>query len=315
MGSYVSCVDCELMNKNWFILLVAFAGALALVCNCHLNVAFIEHFCRRDCNRPGNQVQSASTAVEYGARDGPHTWRSAANNQSPINIDSDCVELRCFDNPLMWLGYEQLPLGVRLENNGHTLVLRAVFRGDTPCIDGGDLLGRFSFHEISFRWSWYNDLGSEHTLDNEHFPLEMQCLHSDAVDSGHASSRGLLMVSYMYSLSTDNPFLDVIVQHLVAIQSAGQSVEIPVFPLNYLMPPFYTEFYSYHGSLTEPPCHRGAEWFIHPIPLAIGERQLHEFRKLRSPNGARITRNARPVQDRGDRTVHLNRYESSAIND
>lgn len=102
--------------------------------------------------------------------------------------------------------------------------------GEIPCIDGGDLLGSFSFHEISFRWSWYNDSGSEHTLNNEHFPLEMQCLHTDAIDRGNASSRGLLIVSYMFALSTDNPFLDVIIQHLVAIQAAGQSVVIPPFP-------------------------------------------------------------------------------------
>lgn len=292
------CWLCELLEEDWFLLFVASGVALLMVLHLHVGVAMWYH-CKLEGSTP-------TAAVGYGIRNGPHTWRSAVNNQSPINIDTDCVIECCFEIPLIWCGYDELPTGILLENNGHTLVLRATFQRERPCIDGADLFNSFSFQEISFRWSWYNDTGSEHTLDNEHFPLEMQCLHSNASDIENASSRGLLMVSYMFSLATDNPFLDVIIQYLVAIQNPGQSVEIPPFPLYYLMPAFYTQFYSYHGSMTEPPCHRGVEWFINPIPLAIGERQLHEIRKLRSPNGTRIRSNARPVQELGDRIVHWN---------
>ncbi|KAH8411051.1 hypothetical protein KR222_010661, partial [Zaprionus bogoriensis] len=249
------------------------------------------------------------TSYGYGTRNGPHTWHVAENNQSPINIDSGSVQRCLFGNPLRWHGYDELPLGICLENTGHTLLLRAVYQGDTPFLYGGDLLGFFGFYEISFRWSWYNATGSEHTLDNEHFPLEMQCLHTErTVDPSHATSRGVLVISYMFSVATENPFFDVLIQHLVAVQMAGQTVEIPPFPLNYLMATFGTGFYSYQGSLTEPPCHRGAEWFIYPTTLAIGERQLHEFRKLRSRTGARIARNARPVQPLGNREVKLNQF-------
>lgn len=141
MGGKVSCTDCkgllcwfcELPEKNWFLLLVAFGGALVLIFNCHFGVALIDQFWWKDCNEqsPQLQRQAESTGIGYGAGDGPHTWRSAANNQSPINIDSDCLELRCFDNSLMWVGYELLPFGIRLENNGHTVVLHAAFNGET----------------------------------------------------------------------------------------------------------------------------------------------------------------------------------------
>lgn len=299
----------ELCSDNWLLLLLAAGGALALLCNFHVGLALLRYLtgCGDACAQAAGAA-GRGAQYGYGLRNGPHTWQVAANNQSPINIDSGCVEQCHFDNPLRWVGYGKLPQGIRMENTGHTLLLRAAFAREPPVLDGGDLLGCFTFHEISFRWSWYNTTGSEHTLDNRHFPLEMQCLHTDATNLNHASSRGLLVVAYMFTVAADNPFLDVIIQHLVAVQMAGQTVEIPPFPLNYLMSPFYTQFYSYHGSLTEPPCHRGAEWFINPTPLAIGERQLHEFRKLRSRTGARIARNARPVQPLCDRVVQFNQF-------
>lgn len=298
----------DLMEVNWPLLLLSAAGALALLYNFHMGVTLVRLLmgCGQECGDSATTAQGETFG--YGTCNGPHTWRVPINNQSPINIDSACVERCLFNFPLRWVGYRKVPLGIRMENTGHTLLLRAAYPRAKPMLDCGDLLGCFTFHEISFRWSWYNTTGSEHTIDNQHFPLEMQCMHTDATNLRHASSRGLLMVSYMFSVAADNPFLDVLIQHMVAVQTAGQIVEIPPFPLNYLMAPFYTQFYSYHGSLTEPPCHRGAEWFIYPIPLTIGERQLHEFRKLRSRTGARIARNARPVQHLSDRVVVYNEY-------
>ncbi|KAH8372790.1 hypothetical protein KR009_005002 [Drosophila setifemur] len=255
-------------------------------------------------------AQRSPDSYDYGFVRGPHTWTAPGNNQSPINIETSCLKDNCFDTPLVWSKYNDLPLGIRLENNGHTLVVRASFPCGSPWIDGGDLLGRFVFREISFRWSWCNSSGSEHTVRNLHYPLEMQCLHEDSQQEGCTSSQGILMISYVFDLSQDNPFLDVLIQHLAAVQCAGQAVEVPPFPLSYLMPAFYTRFFSYLGSLTEPPCHRGAEWFLYPEPLAISERQLNEFRQLRDTRGARITRNARPVQPLEDRTVYFNRYRT-----
>ncbi|KAH8369974.1 hypothetical protein KR093_001719, partial [Drosophila rubida] len=298
-----------IMEINLYLLLVSFVGALLVLYNCRL---LYELLCCGECDeqQTGEHLRGAAgdAGFDYGVGNGPHTWQSADNNQSPINIDTPCTLMQCFSNPLIWMRYDVMPLAIRLTNDGCTLKLHAAYAGEMPCIYGCDLLGSFSFYEISFRWSWYNGTGSEHTLDNEHFPMEMQCLHTDAIDHRHASSRGILIVSYMFTLARDNPFLDVIIEHLVSVQTGGRHVEIAPFPLCYLMPAFYTEFYSYHGSLTEPPCHRGAEWFISSMALAISERQLHEFRKLRTRSGARISRNARPVQPLCDRDVFFNCY-------
>ncbi|XP_068144205.1 carbonic anhydrase 1 [Drosophila tropicalis] len=285
---------------DWDPLSLAFAVAVSIVVILNvysgIKLGEIDHHWRQVRREPVHIVALPSGSSR------------PSNNQSPINIETSCYVRSYFINPLVWSHYDDLPLGIRLENNGTTLQLRAVFPGQTPFIDGGDLLNRFSFHEISFRWGWYNNTGSEHTVDNQHYPLEMQCLHTDTNTPEHASSQSLLMVSYMFTLSEDNPYLDVLIQHLAAVQQAGQCVELPPFPLTYLMMPFYSNFLSYHGSLTEYPYHRGAEWFIWPYPLAIGERQLNEFRQLRNCHGARISWNGRPVQLLQDRSVYYNEY-------
>ncbi|XP_016976421.2 carbonic anhydrase 7 [Drosophila rhopaloa] len=316
--------SCRLQDSIVLKLILAICVALLVVFNVYSGFAMANSCKRRsaegddgDGDHPRGTSRNLDCTLhvspesyDYGWDRGPHTWNTPANNQSPINIERNCLEINYFNSPLVWCQYNEVPLGIRLENNGHTVILRASFPGRPPSIDGGDLLGRFDFREISFRWSWTNSYGSEHTTDNRHSPLEMQCLHTDAYQDGCTSSQGILMISYLFEFSEDNPFLDVLVQHLVAVQQAGQAVEVPPFPLSYLMPAFYTKFYSYHGSLTEPPCHRGAEWWVHPPPLAISERQLNEFRQLRNRYGARIGRNARPVQPLEERSVYLNRYRT-----
>ncbi|XP_017488535.1 PREDICTED: putative carbonic anhydrase 3 [Rhagoletis zephyria] len=197
------------------------------------------------CNESGQGERSASTQFDYGPDNGPHNWRCSDTNQSPINIIDDNVQKFPIRELLCWNHYDDLPNGIMLENNGHTVVLRASYSGNTPTVSGADLLACYTFVELCFRWSSLGNDGSEHMLNYRKFPLELQ-----------------------------------------------------------------TGFYSYGGSLTEPPCYQGAEWFLFPEPLAISERQLNEFRQLLSKDGkTRILRNSRPVQDINcTRIVNLNQF-------
>ncbi|XP_030387579.1 carbonic anhydrase-related protein [Scaptodrosophila lebanonensis] len=309
---WFSDLYCAIRESELFLVLLAGILALLLIINFSAGYAICQNQGSMQMERAVRtyDVSNSHTSnYDYGPTHGPHTWQTEPNNQSPINIDPRCVERVVFSTPLVWCHYDDLPLGIRLENNGRTLLLRAAFDSPTPNISGGDLLSRFEFREISFRWSWRNTGGSEHAIDYAHYPLEMQCMHVNySSDSSSTSSRGILMISYFFEVSEENPYLDTLVQHLVMVQRAGQCAEVPPFALRYLMHAFYTRFYSYHGSLTEPPCHRGVEWFIYPMPIAIGARQLNEFRQLRDHNGARIGPNARPVQPLCDRTVKYNTF-------
>ncbi|XP_073833558.1 putative carbonic anhydrase 3 [Musca autumnalis] len=247
---------------------------------------------------------------DYGAERGPHTWQCSGENQSPINIIEANVQKFPIREMLTWNHYDDLPNAIIMENNGQTVVIRADFTGNTPTLSGADLLASYSFVELCFRWSLSNGEGSEHMLNYRHFPMELQVMHRTGPAAEYTSSYDLLMVAYFYDVSSNNPYLEPIVQNLHRIRMPGTRIEIPPFPLSYLCHQFRSGFYSYAGSLTSPPCYQGVEWFVFPEALAIGERQLHEFRQLLSANGkSRITHNARPVQNlNGSRVVNLNQY-------
>uniref|UniRef100_A0A1I8M9M3 Alpha-carbonic anhydrase domain-containing protein n=1 Tax=Musca domestica TaxID=7370 RepID=A0A1I8M9M3_MUSDO len=241
---------------------------------------------------------------------GPPTRPFSGANQSPINIIEASVQKFPIRELLTWNHYEDLPSAVILENTGHTVVLRASFSGNTPTLSGADLLASYTFVELCFHWSQSNSEGSEHMLNYRHYPTELQAMHRTGPPGENASSYDLLMVAYFYDISSNNPYLEPIVQNLPRIRMPGTHVEIPPFPLSYLCHQFRSGFYSYGGSLTQPPCYQGVEWFILPEPLAIGERQLNEFRQLLSGDGkSRIVRNSRPIQNINEsRVVNLNQY-------
>ncbi|XP_037936350.1 putative carbonic anhydrase 3 isoform X2 [Teleopsis dalmanni] len=231
------------------------------------------------------------------ANAGPHTWDAPPNNQSPINIIPEQTRRLDLQEKLTWHHYEDLPIGIKIHNNGNTVILRAAFSGNIPTIGGADLLASYCFVEIRFRWCLLNSEGSEHMINFKKFPMEIQVMHRTGPPEG-TSSYDLLIVSYLYDITTShNPYLEPVVQNLHCICEPGSSVEIPPFPLSYLCCQFRSNFYSYGGSLTEPPCYEGVEWFIYPEPLAISERQINQFRQLLSNDGvSRIVRNARPIQ-------------------
>nr|XP_036221486.1 putative carbonic anhydrase 3 isoform X2 [Bactrocera oleae] len=253
---------------------------------------------------------SCGAGTSGGGGEGPHNWRCSDANQSPINIIDENVQKFPIRELLCWNHYDDLPNGIMLENNGHTVVLRACFSGNTPTVSGADLLACYTFVELCFRWSLLSNDGSEHMLNYRKFPLELQAMHRTGPSGDCTSSYDLLMVGYFFEVSANNPYLDPLVQNLHRIQKPGSKIEIPPFPLSYLLYQFRTGFYSYGGSLTEPPCYQGAEWFLFPEPLAISERQLNEFRQLLSKDGkTRILRNSRPVQSINcTRVVNLNQY-------
>ena len=53
--------------------------------------------------------------------------------------------------------------------------------------------------------------------------------------------------------------------------------------------PFNSHHFSYHGSLTTPPCTEGVQWIVLRDPIAMSAQQLAQFVSV-------IGHNARPVQ-------------------
>ncbi|XP_014469159.1 PREDICTED: carbonic anhydrase 1-like [Dinoponera quadriceps] len=257
----------------------------------------------------------------YAHKNGPHTWKdlypeSAGNNQSPINISTRYAIVVQPSEPLRWSSYNSSPLSMSLSNDGHTVTLRGIWTETSwPQLHGGPLSNKYDVFNILFHWGPCNQEGSEHTLDYIRFPMELQVIHikhgikspKDAIILG--ARDGIVIVSFFLQVSAmDNPYLDHIVSNLWRIIKPNSKVNIPPFPLEWIFAPFDRDYYTYNGSLSQPPCSEIVTWIIQKEPIVISALQVERFRKICSVDGPLLL-NCRPVQPLNERDIYF--YEES----
>ncbi|XP_076240964.1 carbonic anhydrase 1 [Calliopsis andreniformis] len=263
-----------------------------------------------ECHFPGG------FAFDYSDRNGPHAWKvlypaSNGSNQSPINITSRLAVVVQLSEPLRWTGYNKGPLSMTIANNGNNVIVNTMWSNLTrPYIKGGSLNGVYDLCSMVFHWGQSNEEGSEHTLDYVRYPMELQVFHikrsfnspQDAISA--KANDGMLILSFFFQITNaDNPYLDHIVTNLWRIIQPETKVHIPPFPLEWIFPTFERNYYTYNGSLTQPPCSEIATWIVQPEPIAISSSQVGQFRKLCSSNGP-IRLNCRPLQRVNERNVY-----------
>lgn len=61
-------------------------------------------------------------------------------------------------------------------------------------------MASYTFVQICFRWSILNSEGSEHMLNYQKFPLELQVMHRTGPAGDCVSSYDLLMVAYFFEV-------------------------------------------------------------------------------------------------------------------
>jgi len=137
-------------------------------------------------------------------------------------------------------------------------------------------LRQFHFHDPS-----------EHHIDGKVYPMEMHLVHQD--ERGH-----LLVVGVLLELGKENPVFarvgDWMQKHTgQRLPSKGQEVttELIVNLMDVL--PHETHHFSYHGSLTTPPCSEGVQWLVLKTTIEISQIQADRFITTIGPN-------ARPLQ-------------------
>ena len=144
-------------------------------------------------------------------------------------------------------------------------------------------LKQFHFHDPS-----------EHHIQGKEFPLEMHLVHEDA-------SGRLLVVAVFFGLGKNNRTLDAV---LSANPQSGQPRTIQhgrhvigqmSLDVRDLLPRNVHHF-SYHGSLTTPPCTQGIQWIVMQRPLQLSSSQLDLLKTMYGVN-------ARPVQPLYNRKI------------
>ncbi len=151
---------------------------------------------------------------------------------------------------------------------------------------------------------------SEHLIDGERFPLELQFVHKGAAGR-------TLIVSAFFRTAAGRGSPDYIRALVAALPAAGsapaplapvdlealaQSVMVGSLPHGGAGPagfvPNFKGFLSYTGSYTYPPCAEGVEWVLLPNPVNIAAADAAAFM-------AREGANARPVQPLNGRGLRM----------
>nr|CAD7599452.1 unnamed protein product [Timema genevievae] len=254
-------------------------------------------------------------AFGYSFHDGPDVWpldypECGGYRQSPINLESKTMFHLSGSKPLRWKNYWTYPVNMTLSNNGHTVELKGVWdREVTPSISGGPLTGKYVFSQIHFHWGARDDTGSEHTVNNVSFPMEMHAVHYrqeyGSQDRASQFEDGLAVVSFLFEVidtvflivkkndsltsndltyeyvkldqmsDRNNPSLNPLLYSLGAVVGAQLQTTLPgTFPLGVLEETFSKDYITYLGSLTTPPCSEVVTWIISDRPLPISRQQV-----------------------------------------
>jgi carbonic anhydrase len=218
----------------------------------------------------------------YRGETGPKHWADlkpeyalakTGRQQSPIDIRPESAVPR--DAAPIEVSYE--PTTMDVLNNGHT-VEDDYHGGGHIRVDGHEYsLAQFHFHTPS-----------EHTVDGQHYPMEMHLVHKDADGK-------LAVVSVLIAEGKQNAALGKLEPHVPG--KPGRSGPVAGVQVNAadLLPPSLAS-YRYSGSLTTPPCSEGVAWFVLQQPIEASRGQLDRFHEIMGDNN-------RPTQPLNGRSL------------
>ncbi len=228
----------------------------------------------------------------YEADNGPGHWSSMnpdwrlcseGEEQSPIDLaNATDIELPAveIDTPSEREVEVLNQAGVIHElDNGHTIQINAKTGEKLIVGDQSYALVQFHFHAPS-----------EHTVDGEHFPMEMHFVHQ-------AEDSALAVVGVLIEEGAQNPGIAPLCAQLPECPGTETTVEIPAGFADYIFPDVGSGFYHYDGSLTTPPCSEGVKWYVRKTPTQLSNEQIATFTAIYDHNN-------RPVQALNERTLY-----------
>ena len=187
----------------------------------------------------------------------------AGSHQSPINIT---MPNHATMQEQLVLHYQSST--VRALDNGHTIQVNLP-PGSALHLNGRVYhLGQFHFHEPS-----------EHHVDGRTYPMEIHLVHQDK--KGHI----VVLAAFIETGSANQSLAEL---WTMLPTKPGERGAEHVFTPHDLLPSSIHHF-SYHGSLTTPPCTEGVQWIVLRDPITMSAEQVAQFVAV-------IGHNARPVQ-------------------
>ncbi|ONK77584.1 uncharacterized protein A4U43_C02F8150 [Asparagus officinalis] len=243
---------------------------------------------------------TAVAGQDFGYGNGPngpqkwgdlkHEWTTcgAGKQQSPIDIPK--IEVDDKNDKLGSLTRDYVDSKATLINNGFNVELRYEEGVGSVTADGRN----YSLQQLN----WHTP--SEHTLNGERFPAELQMVHR--------TQDGLFaVVSILYQIGDEDTFLNQLMEGLKRLEKEkcddNQEARISVGKVdNKALRRSTKKYFRYLGSLTTPPCTEFISW---TIMGKIREMSQAQVDALKAPLAEAYRNNSRPIQPLNGRTVML----------
>jgi carbonic anhydrase len=214
----------------------------------------------------------------------------AGKMQSPINIITD----NTVKGNLSPIVFEYQPLLLSLVDNGRSVEVSGRTNNNIVLNEKKYRLVAIHFHKPS-----------EEAFNGERAEMSAHLMHEHydgskvivAVLMGTSPRLfdGVPEKKWWNNAPQDNPLFQIILSHVPLVRNQVASPRnVAINPLQLL--PEDRTYYTYMGSLTEPPCTEGVTWIIMKTPLLVTPQQIHSFGQIHNNN-------VRPLQPQGDRIV------------
>ncbi|XP_016068861.1 PREDICTED: receptor-type tyrosine-protein phosphatase zeta isoform X1 [Miniopterus natalensis] len=261
-------------------ILTRFLACIQLLCVCRLDCAY------------GYYRQQRKLVEEIGwsytGALNPKNWGKKyptcnSPKQSPINIDEDLAQVNVNLKKLKFQGWDKTSLeNTVIHNNGKTVEINLT---NDYRLSGGVSEMVFKASKITFHWGKCNmsSDGSEHSLEGQKFPLEMQIYSFDVgqFSSFEEAVKGkgkIRALSILFEVGIeDNLDYKAIIDGVEKVGRFGKQASLDPFILLNLLPNSTDKYYTYNGSLTSPPCTDTVDWIVFKDTVSISETQLAVF--------------------------------------
>lgn len=233
---------------------------------------------QKTTNKPGKSTNNK--AWSYEGKTGPEQWGRLSSeysacasglNQSPVAFDSTIHSALKPIRVIHKFAAKEIlstPNGLRvLFKEGNMMVLdKTAFQ-----------LKHLDFHTPS-----------EHQLNGQSYPLEIQLWHED-------SKKNIAIMSILFKTGEPNAELKELLAQLP--KKTGESIKLKTRHTPNKLMPTNPQYYRYSGSITSPPCNEGVRWIVMKSPLQISAEQVQAITtSIGGPN-------SRPIQPLHGRSV------------